>query len=931
MKIPSSTYRLQFNFLFGFKDAKETIGYLNELGITDIYASPVLKARKGSMHGYDTVDHGVLNPELGTDDDFKSLLYEVKKHRMGWVQDIVSNHMAYDGANHMLMDVLEKGRESRYIGFFDIEWDHPYEGIKGRVLAPFLGKIYGEALESGEIKLSYDEDSGISVNYFGFSFPLKIESYATILTHELKRLKKKLGKEDPDFIKLIGIIYVLKNLPAASEFSELQDQVIFVKRMLKDLYAGNREIKAFMDENISILNGRAGDPESFNMMDRLLSEQSFKFSFWKVAAEEINYRRFFNINELITLKIEDEAVFNHVHSLILKLVEAGVTGLRIDHIDGFYDPFKYLKRIREKTGDIYLVVEKILAQDELLPSFWPVEGTTGYDFLNKLNGIYCDTAREARFTRTYIIFAGLKDSYTDIYYEKKKLITEMDMTSDVANLAQLLKITLSKDRYGSDITLSGLKKALIEVMANFPVYRTYINHVSFTGADRASVKEAVGKAVSRTPALLNELGFIEKVLCLEYRDYLTDEEKKEWLHFVMKFQQFTGPLMAKGFEDTFLYVYGRLLSLNEVGGDPGRFGISRDALHNFNKNRASATPHSMNATSTHDTKRGEDLRARLNVLSEFPQEWEEGLRRWSVINKKDKRFVGGRYVPDRNDEYFLYQTLIGAIPFAEDIGGTFIERIKQYMVKAVREAKIHTAWLKPDAEYEDSFLAFIESILKGSPQNGFLQDFLPFQRKIAWYGIFNSLSQLVIKLTSPGLPDFYQGTELWDLNLVDPDNRRPVDFIKRKKILREIKEKENRGLKSLAAGLLKEAEDGKVKLFTIYMALKARRDRAELFDYGSYIPLETKGAFQKNIFSFARERNGARMVTAAPRFLSMLAKEDVLPVGDVWGDTEILLPNSLSGAPWRDAFTGNEITGRSLKAGEVFSDFPVALLLNGNG
>ncbi len=923
MRVPCSTYRLQLNSSFGFKAALEILDYLDSLGITEVYASPILKARKGTLHGYDTVDPDSLNPEIGTEEEFHELMAGLKRRRMGLLLDIVSNHMAYDGANRMLTDVFEKGRASRYAGFFDIEWDHRYEGIKGRVLAPFLGRIYGEALEAGEIRLAYGA-TGLSANYYGFSFPLRIESYADFFTSEIKRLKKKAGRDHPDFIKFLGSLYVLKNLPSEADPDEFQDQITFIKRILWELYTKNPDIREFIDGNLASFNGRPGEPESFNLLDKILSAQSFKFSFWKVAAEEINYRRFFNINELITLRMEDEDVFKGTHSLVLRIIKDFDAGVRVDHIDGLYDPLEYLKRLKEKAGDVYMAVEKILARDEDLPEAWPVEGTTGYDFLNALNGVFCDWRNEARFTRIYAAFSGVKALYSDLFYQKKKLVTVMDMAGDVRNLAWLLKITLSKDRFGSDITLLGLRRAITEVMANLRVYRTYISPGSFTDADRARVKDAVEKAVKRTPALLNELNFIGRVLTLEFRDYFTEEQKKEWLGFVMRLQQFTGPLMAKGCEDTLLYVYNRLLSLNEVGGDAGRFGHPAQYFHSFNKNRAEKKPHSMNATSTHDTKRGEDARARINVLSEMPSEWAERIKRWNSLNKFGKRPVNGRLAPDKNDEYFLYQSLIGSYPFREEEYDGFRERLKQYIIKAVREAKIHTAWLKPDIDYEEAFISFVDGILDEG--HGFLKDFLPFQRKVAWYGILNSLSQTLVKITSPGFPDFYQGTELWDFSFVDPDNRRPVNFGKRKEMLEGMKDA---APQELIPALLAAPFDGRVKLFLIHSALKARCNVSDLFYRGAYLPLEVKGTLSRHILAFAREGKQAGAVTIAPRLLASVINEGEYPLGEeVWKDTEVLLPQGLSSLMWKNVFTGETLKNRTLPAGWALNGFPVALLVS---
>lgn len=926
MRVPSSTYRLQFNPAFGLKDASAIIEYLSLLGISDIYASPLFKARKGSPHGYDVIDHNSINPEVGAYEELEALLKRLASLGMGWVQDFVPNHMAYDGSNARLMDVLEKGKSSRYIGFFDIEWDHPYEGIKDKVLSPFLGRIYGEALEAGEIKLTYT-DEGLKANYYDVSFPLRVESYSAFLMHGLKRLTYKLGREHPDYIKLLGILYVLKNLSWTSESAELEDQVTFVKRMLWELYTKNPEIKRHIDESISIFNGSPGDPESFNLLDKLLSEQFFKLSFWKIAAEEINYRRFFNINELITLRTDDESVFDNTHSLLFKLIENGATGIRVDHIDGLQNPLKYLKRLRNRAREAYIVVEKILEADEELPRSWPVEGTTGYDFLAALNGVFCDPANESRFTKIYAGFTRMKARYAALFHEKKRLITEMDMMSDVSNLAQMLKLTLMRDRYGSDITLPGLKSAIVEVMAAFPVYRTYVCGESITDADIGYIKEAVYRAVLSRPSLLNELTFVEKVLTLNYREYLTEDEKNEWLRFVMRFQQFTGPLMAKGIEDTLFYVYNRLISLNEVGGSPGRFGLSIEDFHSRMRATAGLRPYSMNATSTHDTKRGEDARARINVLSEMPDEWEAALKKWSGLNRRRKRKAGSSIVPDRNDEYFLYQTLIGTFPLE---GGMdeYRERIKAFTIKAVREAKIHTAWLKPDREYEEAFIRFVEGLLRDYPDNPFLKEFLPFQKKIAWYGMLNSLSQLVIKSAAPGVPDFYQGTELWDLSLVDPDNRRPVDFTKRKEMLEAIRKRMEEDRAELIRELLSSPEDGRIKLFATHAALTGRRAKRELFRDGSYVPIEVNGKLSRNLVAFARVLGKEAAIALAPRFMSDVVAEKSWPAGEIWEGTRFGAPKGLEGISFKDIFTGNRSTlSGPVEASAILDLFPVALLV----
>ncbi|MHB9156292.1 MAG: malto-oligosyltrehalose synthase, partial [Endomicrobiales bacterium] len=566
MNIPSATYRLQFSPLFRFPDALQLLDYLKTLGIGGVYASPVFKARPGSTHGYDIIDPTSLNPELGGSDDFDALAAAVSSRGFVWLQDIVPNHVAYSGDNGMLMDVLEKGRGSKFFDFFDVDWNYPYENMNGKVLAPFLGKFYGETLQNGELTLKYDE-GGLSVNYYGLRFPLKMESYVKVFSFNLGRLKHDLGGDHPDFIKLLGILYTLKNLPSTEELRELYDHVGFVKKLLWDLYRRNESIRFFIDQSLEMLNGKPGKAESFDLLDALLCEQYYRLSFWKVASEELNYRRFFNINDLISLKVENGRVFEYVHSLTFSLVREGKAGaLRIDHIDGLYDPLKYLRTLREKLGDLYIVVEKILAFGEELPSSWPVQGTTGYDFLNYVNSLFCERDNEELFNRIYRRVIGYEMRYDNLIFEKKRLIIGKYMAGDIDELARLIKQFISRERDGIDITMYGLKRALVDVLALFPVYRTYLSGEMTSERDLSVMRQVIEAAKEVNPGLMNELNLIGRFLLLDIKGNEPGERKKQWLHIVMRFQQYTGPLMAKGFEDTALYVYNRLLSLNEVGG-----------------------------------------------------------------------------------------------------------------------------------------------------------------------------------------------------------------------------------------------------------------------------------------------------------------------------------------------------------------------------
>jgi (1->4)-alpha-D-glucan 1-alpha-D-glucosylmutase len=929
MRIPLATYRLQFHADFDFQAAQAIIPYLAELGISDVYASPILAARQGSTHGYDVVDPSEINPELGGLEGFEALSRDIQQHGLGWVQDIVPNHMAFSSQNKMLVDVLENGPNSKYRDYFDIDWNYPYQGTKGRVLAPFLGKFCGDCLESRELQLQYDQ-GGLSINYYDLKFPIRIESYYPVLTYELYRLQEKLGRKHPAFMKLLGVLYTLKYIPSGESGRERYDQIQFTKQMLWELWNESPEVQAFLSHNIEAFNGESGNPESFNLLEDVLAHQFFRLAFWKVGNEELNYRRFFTVNELISMRIEDVRVFDTVHERIFELMDGGqITGLRIDHIDGLYNPLEYLQRLREHTPDSYLVVEKILQPHEQLPLNWPIQGTSGYDFLGQVNNLFCQQAQCDRISEIYDRFIGDRISCATLVDENKRLIIGKHLAGDIDNLAHLLKQLSGRYRYASDLTLYGLKAALIEILTVFPIYRTYITQDGASSSDRTYIEQVISQAKQNIPNFLYELAFIEKFFSLDFGDNLSNEEKQQWLLFLMRLQQFTGPLMAKGVEDTVLYVYNRLLSLNEVGGHPSEFGISVDEFHTFNEERCAQWPHAMSATSTHDTKRGEDVRARINVLSERPDEWEEQLRIWRDINIAHKGVVDGLDVPDPNDEYLFYQTLIGAFPFDDAQYPEFVERIKEYLVKAIREAKVHTAWLTPDADYEQAFINFADRVLKAEGDNPFLAAFRPFPEPVPHYGIFNSLSQTLLKLTAPGMPDFYQGTEFWDLNLVDPDNRRPVDFEARWTALKDMKAWAQSDLSGLMADLLRTPETGRIKLFLTHQLLQARREYTDLFQRGTYQRLTLGGSLQDHVVAFAREGGGTCAIAIAPRFFTKLIEPRALPLGErVWQETRITPPPGFS-TSWHDTVSGRVIEGEdTLWLRDILAEFPVALLVS---
>jgi len=927
MKVPVGTYRLQLGGAINFVTVRSLFGYLAKLGISDIYASPIFQAAKGSTHGYDVADHNALNEELGTAAQFEAMCAEREKAGLGWVQDIVPNHSTYSSENTKLMDVFENGQTSRYYNFFDIDWNHPHSAKKGRVLAPFLGDMFATCLENGVIRLEFSAD-GFAVHFYEMVFPLRMETYPVILSYNLAGLKQDLGKSHPDYLKLLGVIYVLKNLSMAADHNERHEQVMFIKRMLWELYNSDSHVKKFFDANIKVSNGEAGRAESFNLLDGLLADQVFRLSFWKVGTEEINYRRFFGLNNLICVKVEEQDVFEIVHDLTFKcLTLCKFSGLRVDHIDGLWDPAKYIDRLRSRAGDVYLVVEKILAINEQLNSDWAVQGTTGYDFMNYVNGIFCDHRNEKKFDRIYRSFAGIRGPYESLVQEKKRVIIRMNMMADIDNLAIFIKSISSQDRYGSDITLSELRRGLIEVLTNYDVYRTYISFTSYSENDKTVIDNAIAKARKQSPELENGLNFIERFLMLALGKNLPGVQRDQWIRMIMRLQQYTGPLMAKGFEDTLLYVYDKLISLNEVGSDPSRFGVMQKQFHEFNSRRRATMPLTMNTTSTHDTKRGEDVRCRINVLSEMPGRWEEAVKAWREMNNKIKPTVNGVKAPDRNDEYFLYQTLVGVYPFDARIREDFVTRIKQYMVKVVREAKTHSQWIKPDEEYENALVKFIDSLLEERVDNEFLASFKAFAKEIRFYGVFNSLSQLVLKATCPGVPDFYQGSELWDLSLVDPDNRRPVDFERRKAMLEELEGRLGRDREVCIREMLARSEDGMIKMFVMRESLGVRRQMREVFERGEYVPLYALGASAGSVIAFARVYKGRWAVTIAGRFLTRVAVADELPVGSKWGDTSVEIRRGVFPAEFTDAFTKKKIkSDMLLRLERVFEQMPLGLL-----
>ncbi len=950
-RVPCATYRLQFNSRFRFEDARKLVPYLKRMGISDIYSSPVFEARKGSTHGYDITNPQRLNPELGTEQEFESLVEELKAHEMGLLLDIVPNHMAASSENQWWMDLLENGRHSPYQSFFDIDWNPVDRALQNKVLLPILGRPYRQALENQELALTLEE-TGLFVCYQGQRLPLNLKSYSSVLSHGISRLEETLGKGNLVFQQLKQLIETIERLPSYNsvdprEAAEKQRQRQTMKETLSRILNESTELRSFLLENIALFNGAKGVPASFEPLDSLLQRQVYRLAFWETGRDEINYRRFFDINDLIGVRVECPHVFEATHSLAFRLADEGkITGLRVDHIDGLYDPLEYLRRLQHSVAPepevaagppvFYVIVEKILSTDEVLPTEWPVSGTTGYDFLNIANALFVDGKGLQALDSIYSQFTGSQVAFDDVVYEKKKQVVEELFAVEARTMGhQLWRLGQQSD---PDFHSSHeeLTKALTGVTACLPVYRTYISTFAISPRDSHYLETAIGEAQRRDPSIqARTLDFLKRVLFLEPPVDAGPEEKELWLRFVMRWQQFASSVMAKGFEDTALYTYNRLISLNEVGGypeaNPGPPDLQVEEFHRYMVARQAQWPHTLNATSTHDTKRGEDVRARINVLSETPAIWEQHVIQWSRWNRTRKQRIDGSLVPDPNIEILLYQTLVGAWPFSASEVPEFKERLKSYMVKAAREAKAFTSWLSPNTAYENALISFVEFVLDDSDQNEFLVELLNFQRQVAYYGALNSLAQVVLKATAPGVPDFYQGTELWDLSLVDPDNRQPVDFQSRIGLLDNLLRQETQGQPALAKDILASCEDGQVKLYVTYKALSTRKAYRDLFLEGDYIPLQVQGQRREHVCAFARRRGTTWALVAVPRLLTSLVSVGQLPLGQrVWGDDSLPLPDDAPGR-WADVFTGEILQAspkvKVLPLSRIFGLFPVSLLM----
>ena len=979
-RIPTATYRVQMHKGFTFNQAREIVPYLAKLGISDLYTSPFFQASPGSTHGYDIVDHNHLNPEIGTPEEFDALVAELKKHGMGLVADFVPNHMGIaDPTNLWWTDVLENGPSSLAAACFDIDWHPAKSGLENRVLLPILGEQYGKVLENGELKLRFEAGT-LYLFYYENRLPINPRTYNLVLSVALEELKKAFpeggaptighlvsaaGENDPlySLSELQSIMTQFDHMPPRTvtdrqRSGERAREKEVAKARLEKLCTDYPEVARAIDHAVEIFQGRAGEVRSFDRLDTLIENQAYRLSYWRVAAEEINYRRFFDINQLAAIRVELPEVFDAVHNFLLKLVAEGkITGLRIDHPDGLYNPREYFVRVQEAVArgrgealpddqrSVYLLAEKILSGAEELREDWPIHGTTGYDFTTHVTQLLVDDGSEQAFSETYQRFIGRYVHFPTLILEKKRLTMRLSLANDVNVLGSLLDRLSEHNRLSRDFTLNALTSAVREVIAAFPVYRTYVEHGHSPNAeDRSVVNRAVALAKRQNPGVESSIfDFVRDILLFRFRADLDPAGVFEHEHFVMKFQQTAGPVMAKGLEDTAFYIYNRLVALNEVGGEPQHFGISPAEFHATNTHNAKRWPHTMLASSTHDTKRSEDTRARIVALSELPEEWQASLAIWRELNAKHKTHLEGEtsQAPDPNEEYLLYQILLGTWPvgakgkdpkptdgapstrsqfraLSAEEHAEYVTRIQEYMTKAIKEAKVNSSWIQPNEAWDKGVRDFIAALLARGEDNAFVAAFEPLAERVAQLGALNSLIQTALKLTVPGVPDMYQGNETWDFSLVDPDNRRPVDYVQRAAGLAALEG-------ASAPELLAHWPDGRVKLFVIHTILRFRQDHPDLFRDGSYRPLKVSGKYAENVVAFLREHDDHAVVVIVPRLTSKLG--ECPPVGTCWDQTAVALDDG--GTAWRELFTGRKIQGEdgTLRLSAVLADFPLAVLV----
>lgn len=887
---PVSTYRLQFNKDFRFLDAEKILKYLHNLGIRTIYASPILQAIPGSNHGYDVINPGALNPEIGSQVEFENLIRKTRKMKIGWLQDIVPNHMAYSPDNSWIYDILEKGRISPYYKYFDIFSDHPDKLLRERIMLPFFGKKVEEMIKDNELRLIFNR-KGFHLAYFESEYPVSARTYPFILQiGKAKRIPERIK----DFAEVPG-------------HSETWTRNLYILCLE---YEENESIKKYINKCISGINN---DPLALkNLIDNL----DYLPVHWKETEDRINFRRFFTINGLISLNIQEEETFMSVHELILNWINNGkIDGLRIDHIDGLYDPAGYLDRLRKKAGkEIYLSVEKILMKDEKIPENWPVQGTTGYDFLAMANNLLANPDNGPGFYTFYNSWHHHSEEPEEFFYAKKHFILFNRLRGELDYLTHIYLRDLVNE--SQEVTENEHRRGISEFLLQCPVYKIYNPPSAFTPRDKDLVKSIFSNALKNDPENNKALNLLKKFFLTNRISNQKEYQKID--SFFLRCMQFTGPLTAKGIEDTGFYSYNPFLAFNEVGDSPEYFAISISDFHSHMQERLEKSPLALNTLSTHDTKRGADARARLNVLSELPEKWKKLTEYWAEINQEYRYKIEEKIIPSPNDEYFIYQTLCAHLPMNARIDENFIRRTQDYLLKAFREAKVNTSWSEPDQEYEEKTKEFVSKILSG--KNEFRDSYLKFQQTIIPHGIINSLTQLMLKNTVPGIPDTYQGSENWNLSFVDPDNRQEVDYTKLNQDLNKMIRDYRKDPERFIQNLWHNQENGKIKHWTGYISLQERVDHEDLFLKGSYIPLKVKGMYKNNIIAFYRRYRDNHLMVILPLHTAGMPDEQD------WKNTRVIIPK-FSPVKWINKLSGElfKISGY-LEANALFSKLPFGIL-----
>lgn len=928
--VPASTYRLQLRKEFPFADAGRIVPYLHGLGVSHCYLSPVLMSAPGSTHGYDVNDYHRIDTELGGRKALEELAAIVRAHDMGIVLDFVPNHMGIQGSsNRWWQDVLECGPYSPHADFFDIDWRDHYQGGRSRVLVPILDNQYGVVLEAGRFAIRFDPATGtLAVHYEDLRFPVCPSTYAELLAGAAREP----GCTDEVRAKLEQLAEQFRSLPRGEEGPIPRGPREELKRQLAAAARDNEALTAAINAHLTLLNGHPGDPRSVDRLDGILNEQHYRLAHWKTGAHEVNYRRFFAIDTLIGLRMENPKVFEETHRLIGGLVRDNLAaGLRIDHIDGLRNPLEYLERVQTlalRDGatammPFYVIVEKIIGEGEELDSAWPTHGTTGYEFIRQFANVFVDSAAEQKFTRLYQDFTGKSDRFADVVHANKRHVLEEMFANAVTQLGHQVANLVAADRRWRDLTRHELVVAIREIMAGMRVYRIYRRmNAECRPADAREIERACEEALRRNPNRdAQAFEFVRDLLIGRYPppSATLDFRVNLW-RWVLTFQQYTGAVMAKAVEDTAFYVYNRFVALNEVGGNPAAFGGTVAEFHAANAHRRETTPHSLLATSTHDTKFGEDARARLYVLSELAGEWADWVTEWRELARRFKTNVDGRLAPDANEEYRFYQTLLACWPpdaFTPD--EAFRQRLREHLHKAVNEAKVNTHWLHPNEGWIESCDRFVNALLTPKTGEEFLASFGPKAQRLAHLGLINSLAQVALKITLPGVPDFYQGSERWNLSLVDPDNRGLIDW--------SVPEKVAAAARTMSwRELLRRWKDGAVKLRLTEELLRFRREHLALFQLGDYEPRAATGRFADRLVVFRRRHESESLLVVVPRLTALLGCP---PIGLVWEDTAIALP-PVNGR-WRELLTGQPIASETCAVAELFREMPLAVLHSTKG